>query len=1770
MDYITLDELDEIERQQGSVKPVSAGVTPEVADRLSTVSTIDRDNPDKETVRYKNIATFLGEKLMTETYRRQRERLAKDTEGGRYAKPDMGVIDTVGEYLRDIGTAWYEKTETFRREQAEGEEKVDVPNTVLGNIGYKAKEGEFSPLTERLVQTFNIENESEKRGLNTILNHNEGQSLKDLRDMVSETLDILNPTHQTSPTIFGDRGHSPIDVPSLIAESLLAAGIGSFISGEEGMSVASSAFTTLVDIVEKTSNLSREEALELTGEWVSTATVMVSNIASEIGQFTNEQITSVQRRSDPRGIVMNPIDVLPKEHYQSGISYWMASGAAIAESAIMNKVGTIVQLEQLKRTALDRIEHPIARKAIESVIDTLPTKSPLSYVDAEALDTLVKELDPLTGSLSRFTPGVAETRAFRSLEARKKGLGHQVVNEVTEAAFAFAGFLVELAVTRGVASKTALGRYIGGKPTVSARMSERLLRTTPGGFTHLTSDKVIRATTLANIFRNAAFVGVNRAMSTQGNFKDKAIAGALTTLYSSTPATTSMLLHKVGYTGSDIFVPIAVDFLSNTIITTGVSYAPMYNEMGGFTDDFIAAASVQLMFDLGMSLSTRAFLSSDKAVQTTMMMDEAAYDRFVARYKGNLNEIATKEEFVTTRMKQRAKLESVAETIERWEQRILQEATGARKVEGTPEIDSELIEVRGYRDPEVSRFQQREKKDAHRLEELYGKLSDLIDQRTALIDEMNRLEQSVKGDPQTDKLKKQISSIEGQETKIRNELDILERKGVPEETKKPEPVPEGESEERINSRARQRLLSIYKELKPLVKQEEALNKEIEKKYAEGKSARRLEKQQDALLNKIRDLQIERDVMISARGLPREVTREQFERAQLDSVEKQIRQFKAGLRAGEQITRKDIRAFQSYVQSVVKLSTGLTDKQKLSLTLLAGKVGTKEQLDKALSRIWNKVAELQKDNEKDLFVKASDRLLEKAKKKIKNRKFDPETAKVFTAAIKARNIQVTDRETFGQSTLDMVLYDISVLNRSHDLTAEQARAVYNDLKAVFDNGAATKEGMKVREKARKETLVVSALADLQGKDPSQPPMTDSDLKKAGKNVSIFAKIKLSSRRWSGLVTDLARRSEDKKGMSILERFTDMWSAERHSQNVKKEFQDLKLDMFRRVWGLKNKNEVHDKITKDLKDVIKITVNMEVKDPGSEEVTIVPREDDINRTVARQRWMEWQQPEGKKRLMKRSGYTEKTMKQIEDFLTAQDYDLIRELRVAYDALYRVTNEVYREVEGVDLPYRDSYSPFVPVKESGKDPDVSMLDLMNFDAKKHPTVEGKAHLKELSTMSRLDTIGDVFLYDRYVDDMSHYIGFAKTIKDSKTIFDDPRVIDFITKRDGKKILDTINVHLNTLSRGKLEASLNGLFSGLHKYISRVYMSTVGFDAKRIAIQLLSAGLYLTEMSGKEFAKGMLDLRRADKTGEIEVITKNPYMLERGVNPTRDMRMALDAVAEQHSTFQRKFIDNPRLNDMAMLMLKAGDRGAIILGAWGLYKHYTDKIKLDSVEALDRTLRFINDTQQSKDLSQMSSLLMDGNPFVRAITMYIHTPQQYVNNLWDALVSSGRISKAELAKTLVAYGTMSFVYSFIQNAGKLSLAGAATALLAGPVANGIPFVRDAVPPIVAAVFAQLLDEKQGASFSYSPIQNLSRDVISVINMAKEMAEHGVDADSVINLARSLGEASAPFTGALGAGVKATANIAKGIKYNLDYDDVGYMLMKFAGYTDGQLKDWE
>ena len=102
----------------------------------------------------------------------------------------------------------------------------------------------------------------------------------------------------------------------------------------------------------------------------------------------------------------------------------------------------------------------------------------------------------------------------------------------------------------------------------------------------------------------------------------------------------------------------------------------------------------------------------------------------------------------------------------------------------------------------------------------------------------------------------------------------------------------------------------------------------------------------------------------------------------------------------------------------------------------------------------------------------------------------------------------------------------------------------------------------------------------------------------------------------------------------------------------------------------------------------------------------------------------------------------------------------------------------------------------------------------------------------------------------------------------------------------------------------------------------------------------------------------------------------------------------------------------------------------------------------------------------------------------------------------------------------------------------------------------------------ANVFDEPKTSGQSMYPLQRWFSDIISVINMVNDIMVDGPDADSLVELARKMTDVSVPALGAAAAVAKEGMDVIAGARHYSDYNDFGYMLGKFAGYTDYQLEE--
>jgi hypothetical protein len=740
---------------------------------------------------------------------------------------------------------------------------------------------------------------------------------------------------------------------------------------------------------------------------------------------------------------------------------------------------------------------------------------------------------------------------------------------------------------------------------------------------------------------------------------------------------------------------------------------------------------------------------------------------------------------------------------------------------------------------------------------------------------------------------------------------------------------------------------------------------------------------------------------------------------------------------------------------------------------------------------------------------------------------------------------------------MLEYDIGQLHRV-TLTKGQARGIYNDLIRVYNRGAATRAAWKAAKEAEANQIVRLAISDLTGKAAEDVKLlTPEQFQQKGNLFGWWFNFLRGSRHWPGLMTDLTQYTQTRPGESNIERFTDMGRTARYKDELMKKYNNKKVDIFNRIFGVKNRFQIKDKYDQDLQDKVQIPLK------GKESAV-------INRAIARQRWAEWQQDPGRARLQGKNKYTPDTIKKIEQFLNPEDFDLIRETRKLYDEFYQEVNDVFRMDRGYDLPYRKGYTPFIVEFAHKTYEGADLIDQMHFDARKEPVIDNKSPLQELKGKTAgIKAQGDIALLDRYIQDMSHYVSHAKTIERAKTIFSNEQVRQIIAQKYGKHMVDTLDAQLDTLTRGKLEAAQRNIWGGLNTLKSAWVKGVLYFSPKRTTVQLLSTGLYLTEMPASAFAKGLLDLPRAIKSGEIRAITDTAWFSERGIGLERDLAQLTKTIESPEFNQFKRIVDNPRLDHFGGMFMKIGDRSAILAGGWSLYKHLTQIKKMDEVEALERVIKFSNKTQQSKDLAQMGTILQTGNPFVGTLTMFKNTTGQFYNNYLDALVNRARISKVELAKTLLAYHGMAGFYAVINSGLKIATVGALASFISGPMGDGIAIGGEFFKNLVGWVLAKAKDEDYRAMSSSYALEAWFRDVYDVADITLDLIQKGeyAGADDILGVAEAWTRMSYPFTGGAGALANRATRSFNAAREYVDDEDFYKMLQKFMGYTDWQIK---
>ncbi len=620
------------------------------------------------------------------------------------------------------------------------------------------------------------------------------------------------------------------------------------------------------------------------------------------------------------------------------------------------------------------------------------------------------------------------------------------------------------------------------------------------------------------------------------------------------------------------------------------------------------------------------------------------------------------------------------------------------------------------------------------------------------------------------------------------------------------------------------------------------------------------------------------------------------------------------------------------------------------------------------------------------------------------------------------------------------------------------------------------------------------------------------------------------------------------------FEMMFQAEQIKRRLLVKHGKAFTDTYMDIYNLSS-NEIRAAITKD--DVVIDTIGVFKKNGDTR-----ARPWSMSRSEARKLWMELRDPtlsdtlfapikrqrDGDVEVKTGNGLTDEMIDALDSYLTPKDKRFIDAQIELYQDIYVDVNAVYSDMYGVDLPFNEFYSP---IKRS-RHTDIESYD--EFLSEKHyrASASSQTLLKDrVDTIVQIAAQSDTSVFTRYISHSAQFVSFAQPTRDLRAYFTGTDISDVIESKLGKQYNANLMAYIDDFSRGsaKRDEWTNSIFQNLNNNMAT---SVIGLKPNMTAKQLTSFIAYADEIPSGEFAKGLADFAKNPQEA-IKILSSTDYMILRGADPSLDIIKGSEASLLEKSL---GYGQNINWKQAQLIFTKLGDRSAIYMGGWAVYKYNRDVLKKSHEESVEAFVRATDSSQQSASISQRSRWQMSTNPFVRTFVAFKSAPLSYFKKEIDAIrdFSRGDISRKEFAKKIAIYHfILPVMFQYVGNAlvpddeDDSSLWRAAVlGSLNGPILIG---------DILTTGFARLYGTYyEGKGMNYlMGIEDLSW----VIADTARNWEDGIEFTEILE---ALAVVGGTLTGyATGAAINAT----KGVLGDMPEGDIVKGALRFGGYTE-------
>ncbi len=589
----------------------------------------------------------------------------------------------------------------------------------------------------------------------------------------------------------------------------------------------------------------------------------------------------------------------------------------------------------------------------------------------------------------------------------------------------------------------------------------------------------------------------------------------------------------------------------------------------------------------------------------------------------------------------------------------------------------------------------------------------------------------------------------------------------------------------------------------------------------------------------------------------------------------------------------------------------------------------------------------------------------------------------------------------------------------------------------------------------------------------------------------------------------------------------------------------------IYGLKG-GKLRRKLNENIEKTVTITHHDQISPEGIKGDIV---ESTLTYNQAYKKWMELKDPTLHKTFVKMGYDVNKVINQIEQQLPKEVLAWAEwQLYEFYPMYYQRVNETFRRRFFVNLPFNPMYSPIkrlIGAQSDTADP--------TLDKKKTPfgSVQNGSMKSRVGSQEELDWVdGDTVLLS-HIAEMEHFIAYTDVLRELRSVFMSRDISRSIQQFHGKPISRVLNKFMDDIARGGIDKSNS--VEGIDYLRGNFSRSAIGLNPVVFLKQLGSIPAYASDMPMSHWLaqftllSNPIEVKRMLKTLSESKLLDMRYE----VGMERDIALAMRSVKPGNV-----FTGTDMLNNIAYLLTKLGDKTAIYLGGWPLYKYEYKQAKKNGAtdkEAKKIAMKkFESSTlraQQSGEIEDLADVQRSGT-YAKLFTMFMTSPNQYYRMAIGGYrnIYHGRGSKVEnFRRIFVAQIVLPTLFTFISNGFEYDEEDHITSLILFPFA-GIMFFGQAY----ATIIDRLGGKNYGSAGEVSilePFNDMARLASRIRQI--QLGKKELDSKQVIAMVNDIVIAMSRILGLPYAGVKRSVlgaiKVVKGEAVNPIRETIGF-----------------